>query len=290
MKPLPIEEYLADLQDEELIYVPNPGNGGDSLIALAAFRIFHDLRLNVSIADSDTELTNRVVLYAGGGSLVNEYGHAAQKLSRLHKKVKKLIILPHTINAYTDLISEFGENVDILCRELSTLDYVLSTVRKANVFLVHDLAFSLDVQGILRDRDLLDRQLQQDLRLRMGKKFYIADLSKRLFQKSERELVCFRQDVEQTSIPRPPENVDLSIRVNYDHSQSDPHLVAKTVFNILFFMNGYARIVTNRLHLGIAGALLGKAVELYPNSYNKNESIYRFSMQQRFPNVRWVKE
>ena len=43
------------------------------------------------------------------------------------------------------------------------------------------------------------------------------------------------------------------------------------------------------LHLAIAGALLGKPVECYPNSYFKNEAVYHFSMKDRFPNVQWMR-
>jgi exopolysaccharide biosynthesis predicted pyruvyltransferase EpsI len=37
-------------------------------------------------------------------------------------------------------------------------------------------------------------------------------------------------------------------------------------------------IVTNRLHIGIAGALLGKRVKLYDNSYGKIRDVYQSSL------------
>jgi exopolysaccharide biosynthesis predicted pyruvyltransferase EpsI len=40
-------------------------------------------------------------------------------------------------------------------------------------------------------------------------------------------------------------------------------------------------IVTNRLHIGIAGALLGKRVQLYDNSYGKIRDVYESSLKGR---------
>lgn len=44
---------------------------------------------------------------------------------------------------------------------------------------------------------------------------------------------------------------------------------------------------TDRLHVAIAGALLGKSVELHANSYFKNRAVYQFSLRS-FPSVRFV--
>jgi exopolysaccharide biosynthesis predicted pyruvyltransferase EpsI len=38
-------------------------------------------------------------------------------------------------------------------------------------------------------------------------------------------------------------------------------------------------IVTNRLHIGVAGALLGKRVRLYDNSYGKIRDVYQASLK-----------
>jgi hypothetical protein len=46
----------------------------------------------------------------------------------------------------------------------------------------------------------------------------------------------------------------------------------------------------NRLHLGIAGPLLCKKVNLYANNYYKGRAVYDYPMRHRFPNVRWVRK
>jgi hypothetical protein len=45
------------------------------------------------------------------------------------------------------------------------------------------------------------------------------------------------------------------------------------------------RIVTNRLNVGIAAALIGRKVDLYPSNYWKIPKVWEYSMKNRFPNV-----
>jgi hypothetical protein len=52
-------------------------------------------------------------------------------------------------------------------------------------------------------------------------------------------------------------------------------------------LTGCKRVVTDRLHIAIAGALLGLEVELHPNSYYKNRAVYDYSLR-RFSNVRFA--
>lgn len=47
----------------------------------------------------------------------------------------------------------------------------------------------------------------------------------------------------------------------------------------------FGTIHTNRLHVGIASALLGKTVNLYANDYFKIRAIYESSIKPFFPNV-----
>ena len=47
------------------------------------------------------------------------------------------------------------------------------------------------------------------------------------------------------------------------------------------------RVYTDRLHVAILSAILGKDTFLYPNSYPKNKGVYEFSLY-KFSNVRFV--
>ena len=61
----------------------------------------------------------------------------------------------------------------------------------------------------------------------------------------------------------------------------------KAAAYLLRVVDSFDVVRSDRLHVAIAGALLGKEVELYPNSTFKNRAVYDFSLE-RFTNVRFV--
>lgn len=50
---------------------------------------------------------------------------------------------------------------------------------------------------------------------------------------------------------------------------------------------GAHKVFTDRLHVGILSAILGKDTFLYPNFYHKNKGVYEYSLH-KFPNVRFI--
>lgn len=78
--------------------------------------------------------------------------------------------------------------------------------------------------------------------------------------------------------PIPKGNVDISTG-------------GKTDTPIDGFLSHVARfetVHTNRLHVGIAAALLGRDTHLYANGYGKNRAIYEQSLRPYFANVRFA--
>ncbi|MDD5469618.1 MAG: polysaccharide pyruvyl transferase family protein [Candidatus Peribacteraceae bacterium] len=87
-------------------------------------------------------------------------------------------------------------------------------------------------------------------------------------------LHAFREDSERTTIVLPEDNIDLS-----------------KVGSLQQFLAEIARhetVETNRLHVAIAAAKLGKKVHFYPGSYWKNQAVYEYSMRRQLPNVTWI--
>ncbi len=85
----------------------------------------------------------------------------------------------------------------------------------------------------------------------------------------------FRLDAErdkQHSIPK--DNFDISRKGN---QLSD-------AYEFISEIDKYEEIFTDRLHVGIAGSLLGKKVNLYSNSYFKTRAIYNSSIESTFEN------
>jgi len=98
-------------------------------------------------------------------------------------------------------------------------------------------------------------------------------------------LNCFRTGPEATDIRLPADNLDLS--KIYAYGTRSEKQIRYACYRLLGFVNLYDEIRTNRLHLGIGGALLGKRVKLFPNNYWKCEAIFNHSIKGRFNNVEW---
>lgn len=88
----------------------------------------------------------------------------------------------------------------------------------------------------------------------------------------------FRTDVESSNkIEIPSSNRDISLE-GHHYSEMYPFLKA---------ISEYEVIQTDRLHVAIAGALLGREVHLYPGSYFKIRAIYESSIKDYFDNVKF---
>jgi|SRR5271157_57100 len=293
MEPSPIKDYLSSLpRNERLYYFANPGNAGDALIALATYQLFNQLGMDYCIVNESHPFdpTDRIMVYSGGGNLVEYYNTARKAILEYYPRLRKLIILPHTIQANEDLLAGFRENVDVLCREPVSYAHVQRYAPRANVYLMDDMAFLLDA-AVLRADDSFAHdpvpfswKLRDDLcaallplRLAVGRRFRSGERA---------SLNAFRKDIESSGRFSRRESVDLAILFAHG-TDSEPvvHYVARRLFKVL---DHYQTIRTDRLHICIVAAMLGKQVEFFANSYSKCEAVYHHSIKDRFPNVHWM--
>jgi exopolysaccharide biosynthesis predicted pyruvyltransferase EpsI len=293
MAKIDIKLYLDSLKKNETVYFcPNPGNAGDSLLAHATYELFDEYDIKYQILkEQGFNPNDKILLYGGGGNLVPYYSHARNFILKYHRLVKKLIILPHSIDGNEDLLKELDENVDIITREEVTYNHVKKNSLMANVFLADDLGFSLNVEKILSKMPRFSLHL---VNLKLPVKILlqsnyteIKHRARKLFQNKKKHVLnCFRTDQEKSDIDIPSDNIDLSSIFSYGVDSKEKAFYV--CYRLLNFINSYEEIRTNRLHVAIAGALLGKEVKLYSNSYYKCEAVYEFSIQGRFPNVTWM--
>jgi exopolysaccharide biosynthesis predicted pyruvyltransferase EpsI len=146
-----VREVLAELpKSEKIYYRSNPGNAGDALIATGAFLLFEQSGLEVELVNpSSFDSTGKIVIYAGGGNLVKYYPEARDFFFRFHRNAKQFILLPHTVDNNTDLLSALGSNVTLFAREKVSYNHLKKHATGANVYLDHDLAFHIDIQRML---------------------------------------------------------------------------------------------------------------------------------------------
>lgn len=282
-----IEIFLEAFRGQQALFIPNPGNAGDSVIACAECQLFAKAGIDyqiVSLDISNDDTCNKIIFYGGGGNLVKSYTNARDFIMRHHRDAQRLIILPHTIVAYADLLTELGANVDIICREQISLDYVSRFAPAANIYQMHDAAFSLDFNALSIKSDIADGARLKRL-LRAAKR--VVRVAQHGFKnRSQRQILnAFRGDVEGTGRSVASANFDVSQLLAADTmSIIDSNLTTRCVVK---FINRFDIVRTDRLHVCIVSLLLGKEVHFFDNSYGKNRAVYEYSMHGRYAGLQW---
>lgn len=289
-----LRDFLNQFKGVDISYVPNPGNGGDALIAAATFQLFDDLGLQYNCVNRNlSSYDGQTLIYGGGGNLGLMKNFSARLLTRVHRGVKRLVILPHTIKEVTPLLADFGSNVDIICREKISYEYVKNSTVSANVYLANDVALSLNVKQLLgTSHNFLDKTTVgveyffnkvglmkgQAPSLPAVRHLFMAEKLLENMRKTApgNTLNAFRTDSEKTEVLLPADNVDVSEILTL--GVETRKLAYLAAYYFLNFLNSYSVINTNRLHVCIGGALLGKKINFYPNNYFKCRAVYDYSL------------
>lgn len=297
-----VKELLAKLPKNETIYYRAcPGNAGDGLIAAGAFVLFEQFGLTVEVIDlNNFDSRNKIVIYGGGGNLVGIYSDAKDFITKYHKPAKQFILFPHTVTKNDELVSEMGENCILFAREMVTYEYLLNSVTQANVYIDHDLAFHLDVNYFLKagSISLYESTIRKLFyKIINNKTAYIntpqpavikryEEFEKKRLKQDTTYGNFFRTDIESALNDIPDDNMDLSNL--YEGPATNKHICFFTSGRLMLFIQNFETINTDRLHICIAAALLGKKVNFYSNSYFKCKAIYEFSLKSAYPNVTWM--
>lgn len=97
-------------------------------------------------------------------------------------------------------------------------------------------------------------------------------------------LRCFRGDIESATNFRPADNDDISLRA---HDSWTPGNCGRAAHAFIRTIADYETIHTDRLHVGIVAALLGKETHLYTGVDHKIAEVHALSLAH-LPNVRLV--
>jgi exopolysaccharide biosynthesis predicted pyruvyltransferase EpsI len=247
--------------NKEIVYCPNPGNGGDRLIAYGTFEIFKKSNLKWEFYNHRITYKNKIIFYSGGGNLVGIYKDCENFINKHNNNNNEIVILPHTIKNVDNLLSKLNKNITIFCRERISFEYVKQKFKYTNnIFLSKDLAFYIPINV-----------LNKYTKTGMG------------------ECNLFRCDKEKTVIEIPSDNNDLSVTVLPGGPKrwlcdnvTDVINISEKIFE---YISKYETVNTNRLHLAIASILIGKKVNFYPNNYFKNKAVYEYSIKNKYPNI-----
>ncbi|MBT1443317.1 polysaccharide pyruvyl transferase family protein [Shewanella sp. JM162201] len=290
-----IAEYFTRNNISDFIFVPNPGNAGDALINAASFQVFEQAGLNYQLMSpralrkailggktpQDLGLADKVVVLGGGGAFTANYSHSATLIRALHGAVRRLILLPCTVEGHESLLSQLGCNVSIFCRERVSFEHVQQHCHGPEVALHPDMAFSLQLPWLL-GQPIGAVGLKKRLRLYFGKRAMTMLIQRR----GTASLNAFRLDVESCARAIPPDNRDLSQLFSLGCQTRAQNLAS--AWSLLEQVARFEHINTNRLHVAVAAFLLGKRLDFYANSYFKNRAVYEYSMAGRAEQVNFI--
>lgn len=282
-----LSESLAEysVAQSAIGYIANPGNAGDGIIAASCYQLFSRLGLNHRLKIGRGATACNVQIYAGGGNLVKYYPQARSAIvTALESDMQKFILLPHTIRDCDNLLSSLDKRFVLICRERESYDYVTSKIIDAAVYLTHDLAFTSDFAQFKLDRstyfDIISH-LSPRSRHRQYRRWRNAIRSVK--PDSRGTLTLLRSDIEAKSGNPAPREWDLS-SLHGSH-YSDPGETSAVAADFVAVLNEATQVVSDRLHVCIVAARLGKKVTMLDNSYGKNRAVFEYSMKGRFPNI-----
>ncbi len=282
-----LKRELKALSSQEFVFIPNPGNAGDSLINAASFQFLDDLGLSYQIisprkirkalqkGDSLVEtfsLKNKTIVLGGGGGFTENYPYSNELVKALASNVPHLILLPCTIEGYQETLSELSDSVTIFCREKVSFEYLKRTCNGAQIFLSHDMVFFADFKRILSEKSALS-----SIRNRIKVAMSHAEVAAYIKRNGRSRLNALRLDEERSDISVPVENMDMSALFSLGTKTKATNFYAAQQF--LKHLAQFDEVVTNRLHVCIASCLLAKQVTFFDNSYFKNRAVFEHSMK-----------
>jgi exopolysaccharide biosynthesis predicted pyruvyltransferase EpsI len=273
-----VEALLARYVGKPVLYVPNPGNAGDALIAVGTFQAFGRAGVPFEVADETADIEGRVVFLGGGGNLVPLYEDTARTLARCVGKASEVVLLPHTVRGHEATLARLDATCTVVCREPESYAHVRAAGPRARTVLAHDMVFHLDVWALLADSELVARgQSLIDEQL--------ADAGLNRAALNALEITDFSRLDREASEARPSSLLDPSDVFAFGTSPVEAPLAA---FCFLMTLRQARRIETDRLHVGLAAALLGIPCELRDNNYGKNAAVFAHSLAGRGTSVEFV--
>lgn len=246
-----LEETLREFADgERFIYIPNPGNWGDGLIRYATEQFFRRngfdyIQVNVLDDNLIIEGDLEEIVSAKNINLVYGGGGGFYRRYRMRKTFPTLIERTHRVLVLPNTFAIPAQKLGF---------------RKKDILFRRDHAESRE--------NASSAIFCHDMAFSLGKIFPATQGSGTGF--------FFRQDAEGVKGLSIPEG-------NRDISSEGKHYSKMAAF--LEAISKFDTIHTNRLHVGIAAAMMWRRVHFYANSYFKNQAVYEASLRLAFPNV-----
>ncbi|MCR6476972.1 polysaccharide pyruvyl transferase family protein [Variovorax sp. ZS18.2.2] len=257
------------------MFFPNPGNGGDSLIAAATLQAFARAGIAYSVIGLDADVAGEVVFLGGGGNLIPLYDNIQTAYETFLGHARRIVLLPHTVRGNEELLGRLDDSCTLFVRDVSSHAHIRRVNPSLDVRLTHDMAFHLDANEFLDTETLRGPGLELLKSKMTGVGISVEAL------KTWPSVDMLRLDREST-VGVPVSDVDISDLFMLGVGPRDAPLAAWCFLKAI----AQARhINTDRLHVAIGSALLDVPCTLRDNSYGKNSAVFQHSLKA-FANVR----
>lgn len=252
----PLLSELRNYSQASVRFFPHSGNLGDGLITYATMQLLDHFGINYTTHRQDERFDGEIIFIGGGGNMVEGRYEDVAKLIWEHRETNRVILLPQSIVGYDDIIKETHNNLTVFCREKISFEHCTAVGgRNDRIHLCQDAALYLS-----------------------PKHFEQAKVP------GSGCLNAMRTDGESLGGEHDQNNMDISLAWNGD-VWTNPAFVKAAVISMAEFLSQYKEVKTDRLHVAIMSALLGREVTMHPNNYFKNQAVYEHSIKGRFSNV-----
>jgi exopolysaccharide biosynthesis predicted pyruvyltransferase EpsI len=236
-----LKEHLAQYRGKTVHVLINPGNAGDGLIHLAGRELLSGLGIRSREFLYPAPATGDTLLIHGCGGFGGVSAHRVEQSRFYFDRFKDVVILPSSFDPARPAV----------------LDFLATLPEHVTVFCREKISYDLALQCAAHPEKLF---LSEDVA-------FLYDYGKWVRRRGKGTLVCFRTDSDSAQESRPSCSIDIS-------KYGDKH----DAWPLLFCVSLFEEVHTDRMHVGIAAAMMNKQTYYYDNNYHKIRATYAHSM------------
>lgn len=262
-----LEIVFKRYADKPFLLVKPGGNWGDDLIYWGANALADRLSIKwqeIAVEDlTNMSLDPSMVVYIHGGGGFNPFS-SGRVAKALHH------VVTHHVGVVIQGPQTFVTEADQLGSMTAGM-FDQQTAEEVIIFSREEASLKA-IQGMFPDSVKIG--LNEDTAFFISR----SDVEQRIGKTRQRyELMAIRQDGEGIGLEPPGQRLAVTV---------DPAYFATSFDHWLRVHAAATKIVTNRTHSSILGAILGTPTTLYAGRYHKNRSIWEFSLRRR--DVSWL--
>lgn len=274
------EALLEARQRHRRIYFrPGLGNAGDALISAGFYALAEELALDhvevpgAHAAPPDLSADDLLVLM-GGGWLTSHWDFGPRLIDTLTSRDAPLLLLPQSLLGHEETLRRLRPQDTLFTRERYSHDFARSLDLRCRVELDHDMALHVDPERL--PARLLPRWPGLALARNDARRFVALGMLRAQAARHP-DLAAWRTDVESDGSHGARWRSDVSLVANF--GTADRRAVLTSTGWLFRALSWFRRVETDRLHVGVAAALLGMPVQFHANAYHKVRGVYEYSLR-----------